>query len=63
MSFVDKAKELFDKLKDQTASPEKPGVGEEEPSDAASAVQYDEDPVVGADPDLDPSSDDQYDNQ
>lgn len=61
MSFMDKAREKFDELKERFDAPEKPGVGEEEPTDARAAVDPEYDPTLGTDPDLDPSREDQYD--
>lgn len=63
MSFMDKAKEKFDEFKERFDAPDKPGVGEEEPSDAGAAVPTEEDPAIGADPDLDPSTKDQYETE
>ncbi|MGP5043947.1 hypothetical protein ACTXJR_07975 [Glutamicibacter ardleyensis] len=61
MSFMDKAREKFDELKERFDAPEKPGVGEEDPTDAGAAVRTEDDPALGTDPDLDLSREDQYD--
>lgn len=63
MSFMDKAKEKFEEIKDRFDAPDKPGVGEEEPSDAGAGLPADQEPAIGADPDLDPSTKDQYETE
>lgn len=61
MSFIDKAKEKIEEIKDRFDAPDKPGVGEEQPSDAGEAISPVDDPALGADPDLNTSREDRYD--
>lgn len=62
MSFIDKAKEKFEEIKERFDTPEEPGVGEEQHSDAGELTSPLDDPALGTDPDLNTSREDRYDS-